>query len=88
MTPGAGASARSDAPGPPRGERALGLLLVLAGLPVAGTGMARDLDGPWQRGWKAHNGGRYAHIAGNYARWGFTHAGKITQTLERSRASY
>ncbi|MFT7465212.1 MAG: 4-amino-4-deoxy-L-arabinose transferase-like glycosyltransferase [Pseudohongiellaceae bacterium] len=63
------------ATGPSRAQLLLGLLLTLAGLVVAGAGMAPDLDGPWQRGWKAHNGGRYAHIARNYARWGFTHAG-------------
>jgi hypothetical protein len=56
-------------------EALLGLGLTLVGLVVAGVGMSSDLEGPWQRGWKAHNGGRYAQIARNYARWGFTHAG-------------
>jgi 4-amino-4-deoxy-L-arabinose transferase-like glycosyltransferase len=37
--------------------------------------MAPDLDGEFRRGWLGHNGARYAHIARNYARDGFTVAG-------------
>lgn len=37
--------------------------------------MAPGLDGPWQWGWKGHNGSRYAHIARNYERLGLTHQG-------------
>jgi len=63
------------APRSRRAEWLLALLLTAGGVVVAAFAMAPDLDGPWQRGWKAHNGGRYALIARNYARWGFTHAG-------------
>ncbi|GEM_PF-2440764 len=58
-----------------RGQWLLALLLTVGGMVVAAVGMSPDLDGPWQRGWKAHNGGRYALIARNYARWGLSHAG-------------
>lgn len=76
MTAGAGASVAGVVPDRSgRRELLLGLALTLGGMVVAGVGMAPDLDGDWQRGWKAHNGGRYAHIARNYARWGFRHAG-------------
>lgn len=73
-----GASVTATETVDPRSHRVgwlLALLLTAGGMVVAAVGMSPDLDGPWQRGWKAHNGGRYALIARNYARWGFTHAG-------------
>jgi 4-amino-4-deoxy-L-arabinose transferase-like glycosyltransferase len=47
----------------------------VAALALAVVGMTPDLDGEFRRGWLGHNGARYAHIARNYARDGFTLAG-------------
>lgn len=51
------------------------LLLLGLALVVGWCAMEPGLDGPWQWGWKGHNGARYAHIARNYERLGLTHAG-------------
>lgn len=50
-------------------------LLLALGLGWAVFAMQGDLDGDFRRGWRGHNGARYAQIARNYARDGFLFQG-------------